>query len=100
MSEWQPIETAPKDGTVVLMHDGFGVVAASYNRPYTFEEFKKCIGEDDDTIEDFHEWEAQERIYASYDDWSYFPFCDDETITQFLATHWMPLPEPPYVPKG
>lgn len=66
MSEWQPIETAPKDGTRVLLHkDGHQVVAAWSNT-----------------------W--SDMLRSSTDDWwigQSLPFRD--------PTHWMMLPEPP-----
>lgn len=31
MSEWKPIETAPKDGEMVLISDGVNVVAAAWD---------------------------------------------------------------------
>lgn len=71
MSEWQPIETAPKDGTVVLLFvpestdtDGVRVGFFSY--------------------------------WAAYGDWY-----GDESASHSLSnlygkpTHWMPLPAPP-----
>lgn len=71
MSEWQDIESAPKDGTpVFLWWDGdFAPIAR---------------------------WENNRWMFAMAQSWpSGFP----EQITHaFLGhppTHWMPLPEPP-----
>ena len=67
--EWQPIETAPKDGTSIILH------IQKHNEtyydckwgPYGFETY---------------EWDGE-----SYD-WS-------PILSSASLTHWMPLPEPP-----
>jgi hypothetical protein len=63
MSEWLPIDTAPKDGTAVLIHlSDTGNIIAVY---WTGGKF--C-------------WKSVEH----------------ETLwCPSIATHWMPLPEPP-----
>lgn len=66
-SEWQPIETAPKDGTIVLLYipwmSGYDVVSASWGYA------SWCLTQ------------AGTRCESADADGS--------------ATHWMPLPEPP-----
>ena len=34
MSEWQSMESAPKDGTVILLSNRVGVWAGKYHNPY------------------------------------------------------------------
>ena len=69
---WQPMETAPKDGTVVLCWD----------------EFKEC---------DFmwygiiQQWNEPKDILG----WMYVA-----TNTECHPTHWMPLPKPPAAKEG
>lgn len=70
---WQPVETAPKDGTRVLMVKlGFQV----------------CIGY----------WLINHGLWATTDPEDY---PDEETWeaeqlgSRYYPTHWMPLPEPP-----
>lgn len=73
MTEWQPIETAPKDGTLILVaypnYRGASVTAARYG-----------IGH---ATEDGYEW----------------GFFDDDgeanAIKTAAPTNWMPLPQPP-----
>lgn len=66
-SQWQPIETAPKDGTKVLL-------------------LQKCA----DNVNYYAEagWFRARR--AGYDGWAYYS--DEIDIT---PTHWMKLPDPP-----
>lgn len=80
MSEWQPIETAPMDGSKVLAWDQdwqLPVVMHFTSRDYLQREYG-----DPDYME--------EGWYADY---SYpepgFP------ESPMRATHWMPLPPPP-----
>lgn len=65
MSEWQPIDTAPKDGSDIL------VVSES-------AEFKIIFWSEDD---------GEDGCWC---DPLYFIGEETETLT-----HWMPLPEPP-----
>jgi len=74
MSEWQPIETAPKDGKDILLTDGKSVTTASW-----------CNGE--------QSWEYNEREPC----WVFYR-CEDDYYSVYFnndwATHWMPLPAP------
>ena len=68
MSEWQPIETAPRDGTWVLVcGNGWAVTTAWYA--------------------------MNERVGKAY--WKADTEWDDDYLADRLPTHWMPLPEPP-----
>lgn len=72
MSEWQPIETAPKDGTRVL------VSLWAWDDPATGDRLT-------------------EIVYWGGDDWrnGYPDDVDAFANTVNPPTHWMPLPEPP-----
>ena len=72
---WQPIETAPKDGTRIL---AFGKTAAEIGGPSTFPQIEAAsfCGESD--YPGF-EWEIAGGGYANW----------------MAPTHWMPLPLPP-----
>lgn len=65
MKDWQPIETAPRDGTYILAW--FSIHEHQVVAFYTYTQLGKG------------RWETK-------DGWSDF---DSE------PTHWMPLPEPP-----
>jgi hypothetical protein len=67
VSEWQPIESAPKDGTKVLLFgesDGMGCISVGW-----YEDISQAANPDD------------EQGY----------WCSDLAT----ETHWMPLPAPP-----
>ena len=68
--EWQPIETAPKDGTSVLGFDGIGIAIMEWWEP-----------------------EPEEDGESRYPSWVSY----SNTGQEFLSapTHWMPLPAPP-----
>ena len=66
MTEWQPIETAPKDGRQILVFDGKEMAAAEYYQAKDGSAFWE-IGHSE-----------RARLYL-----------------RKTLTHWMPLPEPP-----
>jgi hypothetical protein len=74
MSEWQPIETAPKG----LPSEDVGCRDASE----WFLGLRK----------DGQVWEIQRRGWPQDDGWR---DRDDTTYTPEWFTHWMPLPQPP-----
>ena len=76
---WRPIETAPKDGTLILVHFGTkGVRAVSWDSP-------------------FHDEVTEENGIWCVDDDKHGPY----GLRGYLdghpsaPTHWMPLPAPP-----
>lgn len=74
-TSWQPIETAPKDGTVILLMGPSGYANIPYRAHVGYwQNYVMRPGGD---------W----RNHS--DDW----FMDDGAD----ATHWMPLPPPPAV---
>jgi hypothetical protein len=69
--EWQTIETAPKDGTRILLFDGADMYVAAW------EDSSMSINE------------TKNWVYAVVStDWNYY-----EVV--YNPTHWMPLPEFP-----
>ena len=79
--QWQPIETAPKDGQdiiVMYMHIETQVVHAAF-----WMSESDC--EDTDEV-GWWSYEYSEVSRIKLDDW-------------MTPTHWMPLPSPPEVPR-
>ena len=67
--EWQPIETAPKDGTWILV-----IIAGEHPDGYPY--IPAC---------------------AQWRDGGWFETNDTEPAEDWPLTHWMPLPAPPKV---
>lgn len=66
MSEWLPIETAPKDGTQVLLyHRRYGTIRGAWRN--TGDEYGEC-------------WAGTYMMPG---------------LTEIQPTHWQPLPQPP-----
>ena len=84
MMDWQPIETAPKDCTVII-----GMYVRSYGPP---EHEKWCESAS-------MMWEGGPgRIAGGY--WSYTGYCANPIPKECQPTHWMPSPEPPEPLEG
>lgn len=79
MSEWQPIETAPKDGTWFLIarrDEGFESYEVGQYNPYFFATYVEAgNGLYRKEMERLGDWRGFNNFHR--------------------ATHWMPLPEPP-----
>jgi hypothetical protein len=77
--EWQPIETAPRDGTWFMIcraEDGFDSYEVGRYDPYMTSEFVEVEG-----------GLFRKEMRSSYD-WGHFN-------NFYRATHWMRVPEPP-----
>jgi len=71
MSDWQPIETAPKDGTEILVF----VPPSTYTRGYV-----RSV-----------QWRDHDIDFWHVEDNKHGPF----PLRGGSPTHWIPLPEPP-----
>lgn len=78
MNEWQPIETAPKDGTEILVFVPFVTGPAIVVVHWT--------DDGSSTRDDFEDEPDGEGWTEPHD--GYVGMWDD-------ASHWMPLPKPP-----
>lgn len=78
MSEWQPIKTAPKDGTWVLIKGG---------KPREgFYSWEKIDGDDRPVVAKF-----MTDYWDGY--WTYAYWNSGWNSTYKKPTHWMPLPK-------
>lgn len=92
MSDWQPIETAPKDGTWILVfgnpmrHHGTSISIARWveDEYQTMEVFKTEFDAEGHIVAEHRALVGKNRGY-----WS------AEWDGVLLATRWMPLPESP-----
>lgn len=75
MTEWQPIETAPKDGTFVL---GYG---------------EDIDGDYRISIMKYESFKNGSCLWIKKHDYHPYGLCDIWINT--APTHWMPLPAPP-----
>lgn len=72
---WQPIETAPKDGSLILLY-----------RPDAYDWGKVTPGK----------WEAQQYSKKPQPYWDiWLKIGSTRESRAWVPTHWMPLPEPP-----
>jgi hypothetical protein len=78
---WRPIETAPKDGTPILLFGDDRVTSGHWSAPSAIP---RLIYQDGFAPEP--EWDEWEPYWASWDG----GFTDD-----YPPTHWMPLPAAP-----
>lgn len=83
MTEWQPIESAPKDGTEILACVNGFVPAVAW-----WEELPDDIMEHISEREKWRSVEAAE--FETEEQWM-----EHWTGSWYEPTHWMPLPEPP-----
>lgn len=78
MSEWQPIETAPRDGSPILAYNPLiGVYSTAFTTRWT--------GEPDEV--------GYEGFPCGF--WNMGPGSYPFGRWDCRPTHWMPLPEPP-----
>jgi len=80
MTEWQPIETAPKDGSYVLLSVGADVVVSRWYVHYLNGKPDRCRKP---------EWE-QADMYGGFGSY----------MGPLRPTHWMPLPPPKHEISG
>lgn len=76
MSAWLPIETAPKDGTIILVAGhGYNGRGPWYVTPAKW---------------DCHTWMQYDPLADAAEEYK-----GEYTIESDKHTHWMPLPDPP-----
>ena len=87
---WQPIETAPRDGTAILAYSEPGCTGVMMVRWIALQEF---VSEMD--AADYASAGMSER-YLEEPDWFVADFCQGDRLSEdCYPTHWMPLPTVP-----
>lgn len=84
--EWQPIETAPKDGTEIILVRGNRVTCGTW-----FDEREICASEYHANGTYLGNYETGEVVPGQWMSW------DGGFTDEAPPTHWMPMPTPPTV---
>lgn len=117
MSKWQPIETAPKDGTYILISNNVVFTRgywAFYEEPETVSlGYGVDVHEGGWPKNPFQAWSTEQVPNPKAGNRKYYWFLDnpvayknediacpddDGCFDSFQPTHWMPLPTPPEAP--
>jgi hypothetical protein len=78
---WQPIETAPKDGTkIILYHEKW--------ETFPIASWEWGEGPDEDGTGGWCAWHTVDDRFPGAEDGIIYP------SENYMPTHWMPLPEP------
>lgn len=85
-NEWQPIETAPKDGTIILVFYKNELGKGRITRASWFGLDEIESWEDPDQSEP--DWYERSEVYEELEDGMISPVLGE-------PTHWMPLPKAP-----
>jgi hypothetical protein len=85
LGAWQPIETAPRDGTTVLLAAPGRVTAGEWHA----EQWPTASEHHSTTGEYLGQYETGECIPAAWYSWD-GGFTDEDP-----PTHWQPMPAPP-----
>ena len=94
MAEWQPIETAPKDGRAILIYEPSGHYGRLSNEDWDFNEHgigTQIARRFDDYRFAIGYWRINRRPDSNeeYGGWG------NRNCADVNPTHWMPLPDPP-----
>lgn len=84
--EWQPIDTAPKDGRELLAwREDAGVMLIRWTSPIEFM-----------TTDELEAQSSDDNDWMDKEDWFCSDFiCGVRLEGSEVPTHWMPLPAPP-----
>lgn len=94
MMEWQDIESAPRDGTPILLYRPASQSPNSRWATIILAAWVRFDGEDDEVEEGFAS--PNEPFFDGYSRSVYQEAIDaDEHYLINSATHWLPLPPPP-----
>lgn len=81
--EWMPIESAPKDGTLIDLW----VTGTHFTGRISDSKWGLPSDEDGEPVEDEPCWVSLDW-HTTYDEWYWMD-------VEYAPTHWMPLPPPP-----
>lgn len=87
MSDWQPIETAPKDGEPILIGWQDETHGWQTRCAWWDERFAPDWDKETDGVNDYRPAWTDGRVMS---------FNYEETY-EYTPTHWQPLPEPPAI---
>lgn len=96
LGAWQPIETAPRDGTAVLLwlsQDIDRYYVAGNRAPRLTIGFWGWSNDDFSSGDAWHSVEAKEEMWGMGGELT-GPMMSTDCL-EVVPTHWMPLPEPP-----